>query len=103
MGIIPLRRPACWRDARWLGLCNKLREHTPDTGALGDASDHAHLACANRAQQKERLVGAGDQRLPQTVSRALGLHVSWLSGNTLATSPMAFPVARGGYWRSRWG
>jgi len=56
MGIIPLRRPACWRDARWLGLCNKLREHTPDTGALGDASDHAHLACANRAQQKQRLV-----------------------------------------------
>jgi len=49
---VPQRRPACWRDARWLGLCADVLQYLPDVGAVRDEGNDSHLACADRAQQR---------------------------------------------------
>ena len=63
---------------RGFGLHPDVLQYLPDISTVRDERDDAHLPTAQRAQQREHLLDAGDQHRPQVMGCALGwLGLDW--------------------------
>jgi hypothetical protein len=76
-------------DVRWRRICPGVIEYLYDADPVRNERDDAHLAAADRAQQREHFMDTGDQHGPQWPPRCNTLtHVVEFSIRTWVLPPL---------------